>query len=434
MSRAQTWRSDVVASPCPSYYEASRNSDTAYPTLNGEHNADVCIIGGGFTGISTALTLAERGYSVVVLEQNRVGWGASGRNGGQCIGGITGEEALAAHAGPEYDKLIFELGYRGHEVIEERVARYGIDCDLKHGYMDVALKPRHLKEQREWYDDLCERGLGEYLELVTRDDMHRFIGSDAYLGALVNRRNMHLHPLNLCLGEARAATDLGVQIFEGSEVTGIRHGARPVVSTTAGSVSADAVIIGGNAYHTLEQKKLGGLIFPAGTFIIATEPLSEAEVAALLPQDFAVCDQNTVLDYYRLSADRRMLFGGRCNYTGREPKSIEAVMRPRMLKIFPQLASKRVDFSWGGQIGIVLNRVPLMGRVEDNVYYAMGYSGHGVNVTHAFGEVLADAVAGDLEKMDLFERMPHTRLPFSRRISGQIVGFGMLFYRLRDLL
>lgn len=424
----------MVAPPCPSYYEASRNDEAAYPALAGEHRADVCIVGGGFTGISTALTLAERGYSVALLEQNRVGWGASGRNGGQCIGGITGEEALADHWGPDYEDLIFKLGYRGHEVIRERVERFGIDCDLKHGYMDVAVRPRHLEQQREWFDELCKRGFEQDLELVPREEMARVIGSDAYLGALVNRRNMHLHPLNLCLGEARAAASLGVSIFEDSEVTGIRHGARPVVSTASGHVSADAVIIAGNAYHTLEQKKLGGLIFPAGTFIIATEPLSEAEAAELLPQDFAVCDQNTVLDYFRLSADRRMLFGGRCNYTGREPDSIDATMRPRMLKIFPQLANKRTDYAWGGQLGIVLNRVPLMGRIEGNVYYAQGYSGHGVNVTHAFGEVLADAVAGNLETMDLFERMPHTRLPFSRRISGQIVGFGMLFYRLRDLL
>ncbi|NND68030.1 MAG: FAD-binding oxidoreductase [Halioglobus sp.] len=424
----------MVAPPCPSYYEASRNDATVYPALGGEQRADVCIVGGGFTGIAAALTLAERGYSVAVLEQNRVGWGASGRNGGQCIGGMTGEDALAAHWGPDYEDTIFELGYRGHDVIKQRVEQYGIECDLKHGYMDVALRPRHLQEQREWYEDWCRRGLGEYLELVPQEGMPAVIGSDAYLGALVNRRNMHLHPLNLCLGEAQAATSLGVSIYEGSEVTGIRHGARPVVSTRSGSISADAVIVAGNAYHALEQRKLGGLLFPAGTFIIATEPLSAEEAAALLPQDFAVCDQNTVLDYYRLSADRRMLFGGRCNYTGREPRSIEAVMRPRMLKIFPQLAHKRIDYAWGGQIGIVLNRVPLMGRIEDNVYYAMGYSGHGVNMTHAFGEILADAVAGNLEKLDLFEQMPHTRLPFSRRISGQLVGLGMLFHRLRDML
>lgn len=423
----------MIAPPCPSYYEATRNDDTVYPALVGEQRADVCIVGGGFTGIAAALTFAERGYSVAVLEQNRVGWGASGRNGGQCIGGMAGEDAFAAHWGPDVADLIFDLGYRGHELIEQRVAQYGIECDLKHGYMDVALRPRHLKQQQAWYEELCERGFAAHVELVPRDQMHRVIGSDAYLGALVNRRNMHLHPLNLCLGEARAAAGLGVAIHEGSEVTGIRHGARPVVTTATGSVSADTVIVAGNAYHTLEQRKLGGLLFPAGTFIVATEPLSPEEAAAVLPQDYGVCDQNEVLDYFRLSADRRMLYGGRCNYTGREPRSIEAVIRPRMAKVFPQLANKRIDYAWGGQLGIVLNRVPLMGRIEDNVYYAMGYSGHGVNMTHAFGEILADAVAGNLEKMDLFERMPHTRLPFSRRISGQLVGLGMLFYRMRDL-
>ncbi|MFT4614423.1 MAG: gamma-glutamylputrescine oxidase [Bacteroidia bacterium] len=420
-------------SHCPSYYAATRNDAAQYPPLVGSSTTDVCVIGAGFTGLSTALTLAERGYRVTVVEQHSVGWGASGRNGGQLIGGMTGAAALQKHWGERYSDALFELGYLGHKIIESRVERYGIDCDLTYGYMDVALKPRHLVQQQQWYDDWCSRGLEQYLELVPAAELPRVLGSSAYLGALVNKRNGHLHPLNLCLGEARAAAGLGVAIHEGSAVTRIAHGVKPVVHTTQGSVSADFVVLAGNAYHHLEQRKLGGRLFPASTYIIATEPLSEEEAQTLIPGNAAVCDQNEVEDYFRLSADRRLLFGGRCNYSGREPRNIEQVMLPRMRKIFPQLVGKRIDYAWGGKIGIVVNQVPILGRIGDNVFYAEGYCGHGVNMTHAFGEVLAEAIAGTSQRMDIFASMPHMKIPLGRALGGQAVGLGMLYYRLRDL-
>lgn len=419
---------------CPSYYAATRNDHAVYSVLEGDAQADVCVIGAGFTGISTALTLAERGYRVIVLEQHSVGWGASGRNGGQMIGGMCGEATLDRSWGERHADTLFELGYRGHDIIAGRVEKYSIDCDLKYGYIDVALKTRHLDQQRAWFDALCEKGMEDQLRLVSREELPAVLGTNHYLGGLINYRNGHLHPLNLVLGEARAASGQGVRIHEGTEVTGIEHGPRPVVVTNSGRVTADFVVLAGNAYQRLERGSLCGQVFPAGSFIIGTEPLSEDEVAEINPLDLAVCDQNEVLDYFRLSADRRMLFGGRCNYSGREPRSIEASMLPRMRRIFPQLANKRIDFAWGGKIGIVPNRVPLVGRIGHNVFYALGYSGHGVNMTHAFGEVLADAVAGTFERMDIFERVPHRKIPFGQRFGGQVVALGMLYYRLRDML
>ena len=419
---------------CPSYYAATRNDHAEYPPLQGESSTDVCIIGAGFTGVATALTLAERGYNVVVLEQNRVGWGASGRNGGQLIGGMSGEARLDKFWGESRADMLFDIGYRGHDIIAERVKKYGIDCDLKYGYMDVAVKPLHLNQQQQWYEELCSRGMEAQVRLVRGSELQDLIGTDKYLGGLINNRTGHLHPLNLCLGEARAAAGLGVSIHEGSEVTGIKHGARPVVSTALGQVSADVVVLAGNAYHHLERRALSGLVFPAASYILGTEPLSEEEVAQINPQDLAVCDQNEVLDYFRLSADRRLLFGGRCNYSGREPRSIEGSMAPRLRRIFPQLASKRVDFAWGGKIGIVVNRVPMLGRIGENVFYSLGYSGHGVNMTHACGEIMADALAGTFERFDVFARVPHRKLPFGQKLGGQMMAAGMLYYRLRDLL
>jgi glycine/D-amino acid oxidase-like deaminating enzyme len=419
---------------CPSYYAATCNESTAYPVLRAEVHSDVCVVGAGFTGVATALTLAERGFSVTLLEQYKVGWGASGRNGGQMIGGLPGEARLAKHWGPAVADTLFELGYRGHEIIARRVQQYAIDCDLKFGYIDVALKQRHLEQQKRIHEALCARGMEAQVRMVPGGELPALLGTDKYLGGLLNNRNGHLHPLNLCLGEARAAAGLGVAIYEDSEVTAIEHGARPLVRTAQGVVRADFVVLAGNAYQHLEPAALSGLVFPAGSYIVATEPLTAAEVARINPQDLAVCDQNEVVDYFRLSADRRLLFGGRCNYSGREPRCIERAMAPRLRRIYPQLADKRVDYAWGGKVGIVVNRVPLLGRIGANVFYALGYSGQGVSLSHTCGEIMADAVVGTSERLDVFADVAHRRIPFGQAFGSHMVALGMLYYRLRDML
>ena len=291
-----------------------------------------------------------------------------------------------------------------------------------------------MRELEEDFSDLQVRGETPGLRLVGREEIPELLGTRAYIGGLINNRDGHLHPLNLCLGEARAAAGLGSRIYEGTEVLDIQYGDQPRLRTASGEVKANAVVIAGNAYHSLDPKRLAGLIFPAGSFIIATEPLSEAEHQALNPLDLAASDLNNVLDYFRLSADKRMLFGGRCNYSGREPRSIQNNMLPRLLRIYPQLEGKRIDYEWGGRIGIVVNRVPLIRRVEKNVFSAMGYSGHGINMTHLAGVIMADAVAGTLERLEVFDRIDHFRIPFGRWFGNQIVALGMLYYRMRDLL
>ena len=413
-----------------SYYAATRSDHTSYPVLEGEQEAEICIVGGGFTGIACALTLSERGHSVAVVEQNRVGWGASGRNGGQLIAGVGGSRHLAKHLG--WDK-VWSLNYRGNEIITERVERYAIDCGLKSGFIEVALKSSHLKDLAEDYQDHVDQGLGEYLRMVDRDELHELLGTHAYIGGMINQLNGHLHPLNLCAGEARAAADLGASIFEHSQVQRIVKGPRVRVETPRGAVSAEKVLIAGNAYHKLEQAKLSGLVFPAGSFIIATEPLSQSMVRKINPQDLAVCDMNHVVDYYRLSADKRMLFGGRCNYSGKVPQSIKGAMLPRMQKVYPELEGVRIEYEWGGNIGIVVRRVPLLGRLADNVFYAMGYSGHGVAPTHIAAEVMANAVEGDTEVLEAYEKIKHWRIPGGRWFGNQIVALGMLYYRALDM-
>ncbi len=416
-----------------SYYAATAGEQTDFAPLRGDRNADVCVIGAGFTGISTALHLAERGYDVKVLEANRVGWGASGRNGGQLIGGISGEREMARHIARDADRIIGELRWAGHDIIRERVKTYGIDCDLKFGYLDVAIKSRHLNDLEAEFERLSRSGFPHEIRLLSADETRATIGTNAYIGALLNMANGHLHPLKLCIGEARAAATLGASIYERSPVIEIEKGATPRVRTEQGSISADAVVIAGNAYHDVERK-LRGIMFPVNSFIIATEPLPAATVATINPQDLAVCDPNFVLEYFRLSADKRLLFGGRCNYFGNDPDVIKAQLRPRMLKIYPGLESVGIDYAWGGTIGVPINRVPQLGRVAPNVFFAQGYSGHGVNVTHLVGQIMADAIAGTLERFDLFANVKPVIVPGAYRLRKPLVALGILYYQIRDRL
>lgn len=417
----------------PSYYAATADEQTAYPQLRGPVTTDVCIIGAGFTGLSSAIFLKDRGYHVVVLEARKIGFGASGRNGGQIIGGISGERRLARHHGGTVEDLLWDMRWAGHRIIRERVARFGIRCDLKAGYADVAIKPRHLRALEHEAERLAQRNFPHEFRLLSRSETEETLGSAAYIGALLNMYNGHLHPLNLCIGEARAAATLGVVIHEQSPATSVEPGSTVTVRTDDGSVTAKAVIIAGNAYQDFEPR-LRERFFPVRSFIVATAPLTEEQRRTVNPRDVAVCNPNFILEYFRLSADKRLLFGGRCDYFGEDPAKIAAELRPRMERVYPQLRGIAIAYAWGGTIAVPINRVPQLGRLAPNVYFSQGYSGHGVNVTHLAGEILAEAIAGTIERFDVFARLKQARIPGVRRFGRQMVSLGMLYYGVRDRL
>jgi len=416
-----------------SYYAATVNDVTDFAPLRGDQTADVCVIGAGFTGMSTALHLAERGYDVHVVEANKVGWGASGRNGGQLIGGIAGEQSVAKHLGKDVEDVFGELRWAGHDIIRERVETYGIECDLKFGYLDVAIKQRHLRDIEADYQRLEKASFPHECRILSKAETREVIGTDAYVGALLNMGNGHLQPLKLCVGEARAAVSLGATIYEQSPVVRIQKDSKPKVVTEHGTVTADAVVIAGNAYHFLERK-IRDIMFPVNSFIVATEPLSPELVAEINPQDLAVCDPNFVLQYYRLSADKRLLFGARLNYFGDDPAVIERRHRKKLSKLYPQLADIRIDYAWGGTIGVPLNRVPQLGRVGSNIFYCQGYSGHGVNVTHLAGRIMADAIAGTFEQFDMFANVKPIVVPGAHVFSKPMVSLGVMYYKIKDRL
>jgi len=421
----------------PSYYAATANRRLAYPPLAGEVRADVCVVGGGFSGLNAAIELAERGFSVVLLEAHQIGWGASGRNGGQLIRGVGHDlEQFRPLLGDEGVRALKLMGLEAVEIVRRRIAKYAIDCDLTWGYCDLATKPRHLADFQAAYDDLKSLGYHHELRLLAGGEMHEVVGSDRYLGGLVDMGSGHLHPINLALGEAVAAESLGVRLFEHSAVTRIDYGPELRVQTAQGLVRAANLVLGCNAYLNRLNPQLGGKVLPAGSYMIASEPLSAELAHELLPQNMAACDQRVALDYFRLSADRRLLFGGACHYSGRDPQDIAAYMRPKMLAVFPQLAEVRIDYQWGGMIGIGANRLPQIGRLPEqpNVFYAQAYSGHGVNATHLAGQLLAEAIAGRQSSgFDLFARVPHLTFPGGPHLRSPLLALGMLWYRLKDL-
>ncbi|MDB6049355.1 MAG: dependent oxidoreductase [Pseudomonas sp.] len=420
-----------------SYYAASSHAQPDHPALAGELKVDVCVVGGGFTGLNTAIELAERGLSVVLLEARKIGWGASGRNGGQLIRGVGhGLEQFSSVVGSEGVRQLKVMGLEAVDIVRQRIQRYQIECDLTWGYCDLANKPRDLIHLAEEAEQLLALGYAHELQLLQANEMHRVVGSDRYVGGLVDMGSGHLHPLNLALGEASVAQMLGVQIHEHSTVTRIDYGPHIHVHTARGSVRADTLVLGCNAYLNDLNPELSGKVLAAGSYIIATEPLSLAQANELLPQNMAVCDQRVTVDYYRLSADRRLLFGGACHYSGRDPKDIAAYMRPKMVEVFPQLASARVDYQWGGMIGIGANRLPQIGRLSGhpNVYYAQAYSGHGLNATHLAGRLLAEAISGQHSGgFELFSQVPHMTFPGGKALRSPLLALGMLWHRLKEL-
>lgn len=421
-----------------SYYAASARQAATYPALDQDLQADVCVVGGGLTGVNAALELAERGLSVILLEARRIGWGASGRNGGQLIRGIGHDvSGFARHVGQDGVRYLKQAGIDSVALVARRIAQYGIDCDLRWGFCELANTPAQFAAVEDEQRDLAELGYPHETRLVGPERMHEIVASDLYAGGLVDMGSGHLHPLDLVQGEARAAHGLGVRIFEQSPVLRIEHGSTVTLHTARGKVRAQSLVLGCNAHLDELEPRLNGKVLPAGSYVVATEPLPEGLARTLIPQNMALCDQKVGLDYYRLTADNRLLFGGACHYSGRDPKDIGAYMRPKVLKVFPQLAEVRLDYQWGGMIGITANRFPQVGRLSQhpNVFYAQGYSGHGLNVTHWTAKLLAEAIATEQSHgFDVFRAVPHLTFPGGKALRSPLLALGMLWYRLREAL
>jgi gamma-glutamylputrescine oxidase len=422
-----------------SYYASTAHPSPVRPALAGAVDCDVCVVGGGIAGCSAALHLAERGYRVVLLEGNRIGWGASGRSGAQALFGVAaGHTKMERLVGERDARVVWDITVEGLALIRELIARHRIDCDWRDGHMQVAMKPRHDAEIREEIELLHSKLQYPSIRYMTRDEVRAVIPSERYISGLYDPNCGHLHPLNYTLGLAAAAERAGAQIFESSRAlswTNGQHSNAPaVVRTAQGEVRAKHVVLCGNVYLRDAAPALWSKIMAVATYIVATEPLGEQRAAELVKNNACVIDSNWVVDYFRRSADHRLLFGGRVNYSGIKQFDAPAATRLRMLGVYPQLSDVKIEFSWGGEVDITLNRAPHFGRLAPNVYFLQGFSGHGLVLTGIAGKLVAEAISGTAERFDVFSRIPHLPFPGGMAMRRPALVLAMLYYRLRDML
>jgi gamma-glutamylputrescine oxidase len=419
-----------------SYYAETAVRAARHPALQGDADCDVAIVGGGLTGLSAAIELADRGLSVRLLEAREVGFGASGRNGGQAIHGLACDQAeIEAQLGLDEARRIFGMSIEALDLIRQRCARFGIDCDWRDGYLGVATSAGKARALLAGADHL-EHAYGYPMQRIAQADVRQWIDSPRYCAAVHDPRSGHLHPLKYTLGLAAAAAGLGVVIHEGTAVTGLTPGARPVLHTARGRITAGQVLLAGNVYLQGIAPALESRIMPVGTYIVASAPVDEALARQLIPSGAAVCDNNVVLDYFRFSADHRMVYGGRVSYSTATPMHLADSMRQRMAGTFPQLAGTPVTHAWGGFVDISMNRAPDFGRLSGcpQVYYLQGFSGHGLALTGLAGRVVAEAMAGDATRFDTFSRIRHRAFPGGRLLRMPALVLGMAWYRLKDAL
>jgi gamma-glutamylputrescine oxidase len=422
-----------------SYYEASVVRPAPTAALCEHVAADVCVVGAGYAGISAALELAERGYSVVLLEAQRIGWGASGRNGGQVIVGFgdDGECAIEKQFSREDARRAWDVSIEGLRLLRERIDRLAIDCEWQPGYLSLAVKPRKSRALRRWMDHTAT-AYSHPLRWIGPGEIGKWLSSDRFHSAVFDPISGHLHPLKYCLGLGEAARAAGVRIHENSPAFVVERGDKPVVRTAQGECRCSFVVLAGNVYLGEYgddiAPEVAGRIMPVGTYMIATEPMEPERADALMRGRPAASDTNFVLDYFRLSADHRLLFGGADSYTGSAPRDLIARMRGNMLRVFPQLADLAIPHAWGGFVDITMNKAPDFGRLGHNIYYLQGFSGHGLALAGMAGKLAAESIAGQAERFDLFGRIRHHSFPGGALMRTPALVLGMLYYKLRDAL
>ncbi|MGQ0710696.1 MAG: NAD(P)/FAD-dependent oxidoreductase [Rhodoferax sp.] len=418
------------------YYEASVLRPPAQPPLQGSQRADVVVVGAGFAGLSCAIECAQRGLSVLVLEADRVCSGASGRNGGQAIVGYaSGMAPLEQQLGPQGARQAWEMSLQALDLIDARIRQFGIDCARVHGYLYVADSARKARALEAEVRELQQRW-GLDCTWASGAAVQEWIQSPRYQACAFESRSGHLHPLQYGLGLAQAARQLGVRIYEHSAVVGLERGPQLLARTAQGEVRAPFGVLAGNcmlpAYGPRVAPELHARTMPVGTYILATAPLAPELRARLIARNAAVCDNNLALDYFRLSADGRMLFGGRVSYSARTPARLRQRMAARMAQVFPALRGVPVEYVWGGFVDISMNRAPDFGRLGANLYYLQGFSGHGVALTGLAGQLVAQAVCGQAQRFDVFARLRHRSFPGGALLRTPTLALGMLYHRIRD--
>ncbi len=424
-----------MADHIDSYYAATAQPLDPCSPLDGDRRADVCVVGGGFTGLSTALHLAEAGIDVCLIEANKVGWGASGRNGGQVGSGQRLDQiALEEMVGLDDAKKLWQIAEDAKALVVELIDRHDISCDLERGILHPVHKKRYEAEYRDYalhlnavyaYDDAVP---------LTADGMREQLNASGYHGGFLDKGGAHIHPLNFARGIANAARTAGASIHEDTRATRIATGATPAVETEKGTVTADHVVVACNGYLDGLLPQVETRLFPINNFVVATRPMAPEEEKALIADRLAVSDSRFVVYYFRFSGDGRLVFGGGETYSRRFPNDIAGFVRPHLTRIFPQLADVAIDYAWGGTLAITMKRLPVFDRPAPGILIAAGYSGHGVALATLGGQLLAEAIQRPSARFDLMARLPTPGFPGGRVLQRPGLVAAMLWYKLRDFL
>ena len=426
---------DRVGDYPASYYAATAKGPDPFEQATGALVSDVCIVGAGFTGLSAALHLAKAGYDVILLDAHRVGFGASGRNGGQVgTGQRVDQRALEKMVGKDRAKDLWQLSLESVQLVRDLIAAHGMDCGFTEGIIHADHRARFVPESHA-YAERLQRDYGyDRIRPVGLEEMRSLVGSDAYHGGTLDMGGGHIHPLHYAFGLAKAAAASGVRIFERSRVTSITESSPAKITTDEAEITASHVILACNGYLGRLHDKIAARVMPINNFIVATEPLDEGQARALISDDHAVADSKFVINYFRLSEDRRMLFGGGESYGYRFPRDIAGLVRKPMLEIYPQLEGIRIDYAWGGTLGITMNRMPHFARLHGNILSVSGYSGHGVAMATIGGKLAADVISGQAEKFDLMASVPTGRFPGGITLRWPLLVLAMVWFSLRDRL
>ncbi|MEO6299977.1 MAG: FAD-binding oxidoreductase [Paracoccaceae bacterium] len=417
-----------------SFYAATAAPLAPFPTLQGDTTADICIVGGGYTGLSAALHLAQRGYDVTLCEANKVGFGASGRNGGQVGSGQRQDQNwIESAVGREQAHRFWDLAEEAKTLVKFLIRDHAMPVTFYPGIATACWTDAEVRDSHA-YTDKLRRDYGyTHLESLDQSATRRLIGSAAFKGGEIDRDAGHLHPLNYALGLAAAATKSGAKIHENSEVLRIDHGAKPVVHTAQGRVTCNQVILAGNGYLGGLEPTIAARVMPINNFIVATEPLGD-RAKDILSEPIAVYDSKFVVNYWHLSEDNRLLFGGGETYGYRFPADIAKTVSKPMLSIYPQLKGTKIDFAWGGTLAITMNRMPCFSSPAPNILSASGYSGHGVAMATLAGKILAEATAAQTERFDLMASIPQAAFPGGVAMRWPLLVLAMTWYGMRDRL